>query len=289
MDVKGVEIVNTVPQVAAINDLSGFGRCSLTVSIPILSAMGYQVCPMPTALLSAHTGYAGAQMWDFTANMDAYLAHWEQLGLDFKAVFTGYLGDEAQVELLLPFVRHQKEKGALCLVDPAMADHGELYASCTPGLVREMRRLVSLADVTTPNVTEACLLTDTAYADVMLPDGTMDCKRLHAVGEQLLTLGCDAAVVTGVHSAPDRLENWIFRQCREPQIVSVSRVAKNYAGTGDVFSSVLCGELLTGTALPQAVEKTATFVQRVTEYTAKADTPLQDGIIFEPFLAQLQG
>lgn len=279
--------VNSVPQVAAINDLSGFGRCSLTVSIPILSSMGYQVCPMPTALLSAHTGYEGAQMWDFTANMQAYLAHWEQLGLDFKAVFTGYLGGAAQVEYLVPFVREQKQCGALCLVDPAMADHGELYASCTPALVREMRRLVSLADVTTPNVTEACLLTDTAYADVVAPDGTANCKCLHTVGESLLALGCAAAVVTGVHGAPDRVDNWIFRHGQEPLVISAARVAKNYAGTGDVFSSVLCGELLRGAALPQAVEKTAAFVQRVTDYTAKEDTPLQDGIIFEPFLALL--
>ena len=274
---------------AAINDLSGFGRCSLTVSVPILSAMGYQVCPMPTALLSAHTGYSGAQMWDFTANMDAYLGHWEQLGLDFKAVFTGYLGNDAQVELLMPFLQQQKERGALCLVDPAMADHGELYASCTPELVKEMRRLVALADVTTPNVTEACLLTDTAYADIVMVDGKTSCKRLQAVGEQILALGCGVVVVTGVHSMPDRLENWVFRRGQEPLTVSVARVAKNFAGTGDVFSSVLCGELLRGTALPLAVEKTALFVQRVTEYTARADTPLQDGIIFEPFLAQLQG
>lgn len=276
-----------VPMIAAINDLSGFGRCSLTVALPILSAMGYQVCPMPTALLSAHTGYPNPRVRDFTADMGAFLAHWDELSLSFDAVFSGFLGNAAQVDVLEPFMREHKVRGALCVVDPAMADHGRLYSGCTPELAREMRRLVALASVTTPNLTEACLLTDTPYEQVVGEDGITDCKRLQSLGERLLALGCEAAVITGVHTADDILENWVFERDNAPQIVRTQRVGKNFAGTGDVFSSVLCGELLRGKALFGATECTATFVREVTAYTAQAATPSQDGVMFEPFLHRL--
>lgn len=278
-----------VPMIAAINDLSGFGRCSLTVALPILSAMGYQVCPMPTALLSAHTGYPNPQVRDFTADMGAFLAHWDELGLSFDAVFSGFLGNAAQVDVLEPFMREHKARGALCVVDPAMADHGRLYSGCTPELVKEMCRLVSLASVTTPNLSEACLLTDTPYKQVVNEAGIANCKRLQYLGEQLLALGCAAAVITGVHTADDTLENWVFERGHEPRIVRTLRVGKNFAGTGDVFSSMLCGELLQGESLYTATERTAEFVREVTDYTAKADTPLQDGVMFEPFLHRLCG
>ncbi len=278
-----------VPLIAAINDLSGFGRCSLTVVIPILSSMGYQVCPLPTAVLSAHTGYPHPHVRDFTTDMGAFLAHWDQLGLSFDAVYTGFLGNEAQVDVIEPFLREHKQRGALCVVDPAMADHGRLYSGCTSELAQKMRRLVALASVITPNLTEACLLTDTPYADVVDEAGIANCKRLHALGERLLALGCGAAVITGVHSAEGLLENWVFERGREPRIVRVPRVGKNFAGTGDVFSSVLCGELLHGTPLVAAIERTAEFVREVTAFTAEAGTPLQDGVMFEPFLRRLHG
>ncbi len=274
-------------RVAAVNDLSGFGRCSLTVAMPILSAMGCQVCPLPTALLSAHTGYEGAQIRDFTADMGAFLQHWKQLGLSFDAVYTGFLGDAAQVDVLVPFVQAHRDKGALCVIDPAMADHGRLYASCMPELVLAMRRLVALAGVTTPNVTEACLLTDTPYDAVVDADGFVNGKRLQTVGEQLLSLGCEAAVVTGVHVDDVTVENWVFVSNMKPQVVRSAQVKIPYAGTGDVFSSVLCGELLRGRSLLDAVEYTADFVHEVTEATAQAGLPSQDGIRFEPFLGRL--
>ncbi len=277
-----------VPLIAAINDLSGFGRCSLTVAIPILSSMGYQVCPLPTALLSAHTGYPNPQVRDFTADMGAFLAHWDELGLSFDAVYTGFLGDASQVEVLERFMRKHKQRGTLCVVDPAMADHGRLYSGCTPELAKKMRRMVALASVTTPNLTEACLLTDTPYTDVVDEAGIASCKHLHTLGERLLALGCGAAVITGVHTADGMLENWVFERGCEPRIVRVPRVGKNFAGTGDVFSSVLCGELLHGEPLFVATEHTAAFVREVTVFTAEVDAPLQDGVMFEPFLHRLR-
>jgi len=277
-----------IHRVAAVNDLSGFGRCSLTVALPILSAMGFQVCPLPTAVLSAHTGYVSPYIHDFTGDMAPYLQHWQQLELAFDGVYTGFLGNERQAALLEPFLQEKKEAGALILVDPAMADHGCLYATCTEGLVKAMARLVAKATVITPNLTEACLLTDTDY-EWLLQQPTADrCSVLEAVGRGLLTLGCETAVITGVPGEDGWLENWAFTAMdKPPAVVSTRRVARTFAGTGDVFASVLCGHLLWGEDLEQAVDATANWVHNVTAYTASLDAPEQDGIVFEPFLRQL--
>ena len=274
-----------VQRIAAVNDLSGFGRCSLTVSIPVLSAMGFQVCPLPTAVLSAHTGYPNPLVRDFTADMEGFLNHWESLGLTFACGYTGYLGNERQADILEPFLRRLREQGALRLVDPAMADHGKLYASCTPDLVQAMARLVALANVATPNLTEACLLTGTSYEDVI---AATDChSAVEKMARELLAGGCGAVVVTGVESG-DIIENCVLASAdAAPVWVSGHRVDRHFAGTGDLFASVLCGWLLRGKDLEEAVNRTVGFVCRTTAATAEWQENGQDGIAFEPFLREL--
>lgn len=277
-----------VQRVAVISDLSGFGRCSLTVALPILSAMGMQACPLPTMLLSAHTGYPQPHIRSLSEELQPYLDHWERLGLSFEAVYTGFLGDAGQVAALELFLRKQAAAGALCLVDPAMADHGQLYATCTPELVEQMRRLVAAATVVTPNLTEACLLTGRDYAAFLAQSPEGQRETLAQMGAQLCQMGAAAAVITGVPLAEDRLDNWIFRRENlRMEVISSARVTKNYAGTGDVFSAVLCGALLAGMELEAAVEKAATFVGRALRETAARRLPSQDGVMFEPFLAEL--
>ena len=274
-----------VKRIAAVNDLSGFGRCSLTVSIPILSAMGFQVCPLPTAVLSAHTGYPNPVVRDFTADMEGFLQHWESLGLTFACGYTGYLGNERQADVLEPFLRRLREQGALRLVDPAMADNGKMYSSCTPVMVQAMARLVALANVATPNLTEACLLTDSSYEAVMAAH-----DRRHAVEQMARRIaagGCGAVVITGV-VAGEMIENCVLSSVdADPVWVGGHRVDRHFAGTGDLFASVLCGWLLRNVGLVEAVEKTTDFVCRTTAHTAEMDTNGQDGIAFEPFLGEL--
>lgn len=274
-----------IKRIAAVNDLSGFGRCSLTVSIPILSAMGCQVCPVPTAVLSAHTGYPNPLVRDFTDDMEGFLAHWESLGLTFDCGYTGYLGNERQADILEPFLRRLKEQGALRLVDPAMADNGRMYASCSPNLIPAMARLVALASVATPNLTELCLLTGGDYAAVCgAPDRR---KRVEEMARQLLAGGCGAVVVTGVESG-DVIENCVLASAdATPVWVSGHRVDRHFAGTGDLFASVLCGWLLRGNGLEDAVRKTVAFVCKTTAATARWQENGQDGIAFEPFLCEL--
>ncbi len=277
-----------IKKVAAINDLSGFGRCSLTVALPILSAMGFQVCPAPTTILSAHTGYESPYITDFTPHLEGYLNHWDQLSLTFDGIYTGFLGNEKQARILEPFLQNQKAQGRFVLVDPAMADHGYLYATCTPALVDAMKHLVAQASVTTPNLTEACLLTGTDYDCLMTLPVEARRNRVEEMGRRLLSLGCDAAVITGVPAGDEWLENAVFTgSSAPPTFLQAHRVACNFAGTGDVFASVLCGWLLRGLPLEQAVERTADFVSQATAYTAQHHAPEQDGIAFEPFLAIL--
>lgn len=274
-----------IRRVAAVNDLSGFGRCSLTVTIPILSAMGFQVCPVPTAVLSSHTGYPDPLIRDFTADMEGYLRHWESLGLTFACGYTGFLGNEKQAEILEPFLKRLKDQEALRLVDPAMADHGKLYSSCSPKLIPAMARLVALASVSTPNLTELCLLTGEEYGAVV-SSANLRCK-VEEMARHLLKDGCGAVVVTGVENG-DSIDNCVLTGVDAPAVwVSGHRVAQNFAGTGDVFASVLCGWLLRGEALPLAVEKTADFVCKTTGVTATMHVNGQDGIAFEPFLGEL--
>lgn len=274
-----------IKRIAAVNDLSGFGRCSLTVSIPILSAMGFQVCPLPTAVLSAHTGYPNPLVRDFTDDMEGFLRHWESLGLTFACGYTGYLGNEKQADVLAPFLRRLREQGALRLVDPAMADHGKLYSSCTPRLVEAMAQLVALANVATPNLTEACLLTGKDYASVSATEHRRE--AVEQMARQILVGGCGAVVITGVESG-DNIENCVLAGVdAAPVWVGGHRVDRNFAGTGDVFASVLCGWLLRGLDLVEAVEKTTDFVCRTTAHTAEMDTNGQDGIAFEPFLREV--
>ena len=275
-----------IKRVAAVNDLSGFGRCSLTVTIPIVSAMGFQVCPVPTAVLSSHTGYPNPLVRDFSRDMAAYLEHWESLGLTFACGYTGFLGHPEQAEVLEPFLRRLTDRGAMRLVDPAMADNGKLYSSCSPALVPAMGRLVALASIATPNLTELCLLTGGDYAALLADPDTLR-PRVEEMARRLLASGCESVVVTGVIRGRE-IDNLVLAGGdADPVWVSGHRVEQNFAGTGDVFASVLCGWLLRGEPLDVAVRRTTDFVCRITAATAAMHTCGQDGIAFEPYLRDL--
>ena len=277
-----------VPLVAAVNDISGFGRCSLTVALPVLSAMGLQTCPLPTAVLSNHTGYDDCFFEDFTDRLDPYIGRWKALGLRFDGIATGFLGSAAQVQTFLPFLRQFAEPGAVLLVDPAMADNGKLYATCDEALCREMRRLVSLGTATTPNLTEACLLTGRNYQEVLaLPEAERR-QVIFSIGEAIAATGPGQVIITGIHDGEDAIGNVVVDRTRgERFFVSTPRVAQSYAGTGDVFASVLFGWLVRRLPLREAVSRAADFVRRVTAFSYQNSLPPLDGIAFEPFLHEL--
>ena len=188
------------PRVAAIHDMSGFGRCSLTVAIPILSAMGVQCCPLPTAFLSTHTGgFEGFTFLDMTDEMSKVADHWASLGLTFQAVYSGFLGSERQIGVVENFICRFRGPDTVVVVDPVMGDYGRVYQTYTAAMCSGMARLAELADVITPNLTEAALLLGPAPGE-MLPAVAAGSK----ITERLSLGGRRSEVLTGASLAPGR-------------------------------------------------------------------------------------
>ena len=153
------------PKAALINDFSGFGRCSVTVALPIISQMKVQCCPVLTSVFSNHTGYPSFYFDDYTEKMPSYIAEWKKLNLHFECIAAGFLGSERQIEIVKNFIRDFKDETTKVLIDPVMGDHGRTYQTFTPEMCSQMKQLAHFADILTPNLTEACILTDTPYHD----------------------------------------------------------------------------------------------------------------------------
>ena len=266
------------PLVAVANDLSGYGRCSLSVALPILAAMGLQSCTVPTAILSNHTGFPSCTFEDTTDRLEAYLAEWRKLGLRFDGVYTGFLGGLLERDCCA---------GAVKLVDPAMADGGALYSTCSPALVEAMKTLVAKSTVTTPNLTEACLLTGTPYEAVAALSGAALEETVFGMAEALSATGPAQVVVTGVIERNEIANLVVDHGVR--YALRAPRAARSFAGTGDVFAAALFGYLMRGTPLREAVERTARFVADATAHTLALGLPATDGIEFEAYLGRLIG
>ena len=274
----------TTPRVAAIHDLSGFGRCSLTVAIPILSAMGIQCCPLPTAFLSTHTGgFEGFTFLDMTGEMPKVAAHWKSLDLKFQAIYSGFLGSEQQIGIVEAFIRQFREADTLVVVDPVMGDYGQVYQTYTPAMCAGTARLAEQADVITPNLTEAALLLNRPY-DALPPDeaGLLEITRQLSLG------GRRSVVLTGASATPELTGAACFDAATgRTQMIQTRRVPREFHGTGDVFASVLTGALVGGAPLPAAVERAVEFVRLCGERTAAQDLPMREGVDFEPLLGWL--
>ena len=274
----------TTPRVAAIHDMSGFGRCSLTVAIPILSAMGVQCCPLPTAFLSTHTGgFEGFTFLDMTDEMPKVADHWASLGLSFQAIYSGFLGSERQIGIVADFIRRFRRQDTVVVIDPVMGDHGRVYQTYTPAMCAGTARLAELADVITPNLTEAALLLDRPY-DALPEDeaGLLEITRHLSLG------GRRSVVLTGASAAPDLTGAACFDAATgRTWMIQTRRVPREFHGTGDVFASVLTGALVGGAPLPAAVERAVEFVRLCGERTAAQDLPMREGVDFEPLLGLL--
>jgi pyridoxine kinase len=243
-------------KVAAIHDLSGYGRASLTVVIPVLSQMGYQVCPLPTAVLSAHSEYAGFRSLDLTGFMSEAIAHWRELGLAFDAIYSGYLASARQMEIVEEFFRVFGNERNFIVADPVMGDHGALYPGMSGEMVEGMRRLCARARVITPNLTEAAFLLGRDPRGKVAPGEVAGwCEELSATGpEQVIITSAPHENARGVATvAYNRADGRAWR-------VTCDRVPASYPGTGDAFASVITGCLLNGESLPEAVDRAVYFV-----------------------------
>ena len=269
------------PRIAAIHDLSCFGRCSLTIALPVLSAMGCQCFPLPTALLSAHTGISGFTFLDTTDEMRRISAHWSQLSLHFQAIYTGFLSSAPQINLVEDFLRRFHAPDTLLVMDPVMGDHGTPYKTCTPALRQGLRELVAQADVITPNLTEAAILLDIPYHESQTADASELVRALSLQGQR-------SVVLTGYAAAPGQVGALCYdRDTRQVEAVQTARVPQDFPGTGDLFASVLTGALTRGAPLLQAARTAVDFVGSCVARSVAEGAGEAEGVDFEPLLRQL--
>jgi len=272
---------------ACIHDLAGLGHCSLTAAIPILAAMGIQPCPVPTAVLSSQTdGYSGYSYLDMTQELPAYIHHWKRLKMTFDGIFTGFIGSDSQLSIMEDFL--SAFSGAMKVVDPVMGDNGKPYDTYTEKMCAGMRRLVTKADIITPNLTEAALLLGEDYQSA-----PRDPSAISVWASRLSREAVRRVVITGIPSEDNRnlhiavSENGKTRILTRPVVAADTACHGSYPGTGDIFASVLTGFLLKKKTLAYAAAQAANFVSASILRTAALNTPRCEGLCFEPLLGSL--
>ena len=274
-----------VKKVAAVHDLSGCGRVSLTVAIPILSTMGIQVCPLPTAVLSSHTQYPGFTFSDLTDQMSLFVKHWKQLGLQFDAIYSGYLGSPKQTAIVAELIDDFAGDGQLVVVDPVLGDNGRLYASLDRDMIAQMRGLIRKAVVITPNLTELFMLLGKPYQELV---------SLEELKEYLVMLAEYGPEIVIVSSVPED------RSAKTTSVVAYDKRSKHfwkvsclyfpahYPGTGDTFTSVITGSLMQGDSLPIALDRAVQFILTGIRATFGYEYDNREGILLERILPTLQ-
>lgn len=280
-------------RIALIHDLSGFGKCSLTAAIPVVSIMGIQACPLPTAILSSQTGFSSYCFFDFTEKMNQFTDEWAKLEVSFDGISSGFLGNASQIHQVLYFLEHFQNQNSIYLADPVLGDNGKMIKSFNQELLQGMRTLVSKSDICTPNLTELCLLTDKEYSIFT----TLSCK------EDYLKYVTDYA-----HLLLEKAENkkqqvlvtgLVYTKNSTPTIgnLAVSKecsiyketiyTGKGFSGTGDLYATVICAGLTKGLTLEESMEKASDFLQPAIEEASLLNIPSTHGVFFEKYLNRL--
>lgn len=273
--------LNKQKRIAVVNDVTGFGRCSVAVALPIISAMKIQCCPLPTAILSAHTGFSSFFFNDYTPHMKDYMNNWKELNLQFDGICTGFLGSKEQIDVVVEFLENFKTENTIVMVDPVMGDYGKLYSTYTQEMCDEMKKLIKYADVMTPNLTEACRLLDIPY-----PEGAVNAEQLEGIAKELCGKGPKKIVITGLQHNGN-IQNFIYETGKAYTIIETKKIGDDRSGTGDVFTSIVAASIVKGLDIVTAVKKATDFISKAIEYTAKIGTPVCEGICFEEYLTEL--
>lgn len=267
-------------RVLTIQDISCFGQCSLTVALPIISACGIETAVLPSAVLSTHTGgFTGWTFRDLTGDMLPISEHWREAGIQFDAFYTGYLGSIEQINMVENIMNVNGVEGAIRVVDPAMADNGNLYPGFNMEFVSAMKDLCVAADVLLPNMTEACMLTETDYRE------TYDREFAETLCRKLCGLGAKSVVLTGVGFRPDYTGVLLFDGAKF-DYYEHKKITKGFNGTGDCYASAFVGALLRGRSMADSARIAADFVLECIEKTYE-DKSHWYGVKFELALPRL--
>ncbi len=274
-----------IQKAAAIHDLSGYGRASLTTVIPILSTMGVQVCPLPTAVLSTQTsGFENYSFIDLTDYMEEHISHWKSLKLDFDCIYSGFLGSVRQIKIVSDFIDYFGTKENLVVVDPVMGDNGILYDSMDKGIISEMRKLIGKADIITPNFTEAAFLLNEEYKkEITLDEAKKWLKKLSDLGSKIV-------IITSVPLKNEEDKISVLAYEKEKNNfwkVSCRYMPVSYPGTGDAYTSVVVGSLMQGDNLPAAIDKGMQFISHCIKSSYGFMYPQREGVLLEKNLPLL--
>lgn len=271
---------NYIPRVAAVHDLCGYGKCSLGVAIPIISAGGCDVCPVPTGIFSSHTAFPGWYMHDTTAILSDYLTAWKTIDVELDAIYSGFLGAPEQVDIIRTlYAEHPK---ALRVVDPVMADHGKVYPTYTPELCSAMADLACDADILTPNLTEAAIILGEEWHGTDISDD--EAKRMI---DALLARGAKNVVLKGIQRGDGVIRNFVAGVDTEIYEASNEYLPYMLHGTGDVYCSSLLAAIMAGKTLESAVDFAGKITHDAMIVSAHQPNFEARGVSFEPLLGDV--
>lgn len=272
---------NHQKKIALINDMSGFGRCSIAVALPIISMLKVQCCPIPTSIFSNHTGFPDYYFQDFTDSMEPYMEMWKKLDLQFNGICTGFLGSEKQIQIVRHFMKTFKKEDTIVVVDPVMGDYGKPYPTYTNAMCQRMKELVQYADIITPNLTEACVLTDSPYKD------RWKMKELEILAAKLSAMGPQKVVITGIPQ-----KTYVSNLCYENKegfaFIKTHKVGTSRSGTGDIFAGIIAADAVNGIYFQDSVRKASRFIKKCILKSIELDIPITDGVCFEELLYTLK-
>ena len=272
---------NNQKKIAVINDFSGFGRCSIAVALPILSVMKVQCCPLPTSIFSNHTGFPSYFFEDYTSRMVPYMQEWKKLDLHFNGICSGFLGSKEQIEIVKKFFKEFKTEETQIIVDPVMGDYGKPYPTYTEEMCGEMKKLVEFADILTPNVTEACELTDTPYKE------KWKIEEIQEMAEKIHKMGPKKIDITGIVQG-GFIANFCYEEGQQPKVLRTHKEGTQRSGTGDIFASIIAADAVNGVPFYKSVKKASDFIKKCIIRSQELDIPLTDGVCFEEVLGKLK-
>lgn len=279
----------SIPQkLAVINDISGYGRCSLTVALPVISALKVQACPVPTSYFSNHMGFSSFFSKDLSEYLPDYFAQWEKMSLSFDGIYCGYLNTISQTTIVNEFIKYERtavKKKCTVIIDPVMGDHGVVYKNVTPQFCDAMKTFIAEADIITPNLTEACILTNTHFKDKIKE------TELIVLSQKLQLLGAKKVVITGILLknvyGEYELGNFVYENSSSYTLIQRKVCGKNRPGTGDLFASIVSAETVKGADFIPSVEKAVDFIALCIKASEVLNIPVEHGVCFENFIKEL--
>jgi len=275
---------NNQNKIALINDYSGFGRCSVAVQLPIISMLKVQCCPLPTSIFSNHTGFPEFCYQDYTGHMEEYIEMWGKLDLEFKGICSGFLGSSEQIRIVCEFIKRFKNDDTVVVVDPVMGDYGRIYPTYTDEMCSNMKELAACADILTPNLTEACILTGQPYKE------KWKISELKELAHKVSEIGAKKVVITGIPQ-----KSFLCNLCldtsgpnNEVAMIKTHKEGTSRSGTGDIFASIIAADAVNGVDFDVSVRKASRFIKKCILKAIEMDIPVTDGVPFEELLYTLR-